>query len=109
MKVYCPCGKQCSGYSGSSRKCSCVEKSETIPPRFVGHLAKMTVNSAKEGDWLSTVFGAVITGGVVWLSGQDETSYQVWQCPVCDCEVLYQVTEEENGERTEKLGVITTC
>jgi hypothetical protein len=109
MKVYCPCGDQCSGYSGSARRCSCVEKSETIPPHFVGHLAKLTINSAKEGDWLATVLGAAITGGTVWLSGQDETSYQVWQCPACDCEVLYQVTEQENGERTEKLGAITTC
>ena len=109
MKIYCPCGKKCSGYSGSARKCNRVETSKTIPSRFINHLSRKTGEAAGSGDWGNALGGALATFGSIWLSGKDETSYEVWQCPACHCEVLYQTTKQEGGMRKEQMGAISEC
>ncbi|GHO70441.1 hypothetical protein KSC_093330 [Ktedonobacter sp. SOSP1-52] len=61
------------------------------------------------GDWL----GALLGGAVTWLTASDsireETSYEVWECPGCHCEVLYRTIREEGPTKTSKLIEISDC
>lgn len=107
-KVYCPCGKKCSGYSGASRKCQRVETSKVIPQRFISHMSVQASREAGSG-WGGLLMGGLVLGGSLLASNSDATSYEVWECPACHCEVLLQITKQEGGRRTQQMGDISSC
>jgi len=108
MRVYCPCEKECSAYSGSARKCNRVETSEVIPSRFVRHVAGK-VGESTDNFWGALFGGLLVAGGAMALSASDDTSYEVWQCPGCHCEVLLQIIKQGGDMRTDTLGEISSC
>lgn len=106
MKVYCPCGKQCKGFSGSPRKCEPVGGSSGIMPQeFIDHNMDQ-----QEGFFGKLLVGAGgIFGGAVVEKAGGKLTYSVYRCPGCKCKVLVQSIKNGNSTNTEEVGKISRC
>ncbi len=105
MKVYCPCGRRCTGFSGTARKCQRVGTSGTMPPEFISHRA-----SRQEGT-ASKILSGLFDVATPYLASQTggKVTYHVWQCPVCRCKVLTQSVKTGNGSNESKAAEISDC
>lgn len=105
MKVYCPCGKRCSGYSGNTRKCVHTATSSVIPPEFTAQ----SVN-AQEGVLRQLLMaGAHAAAPYVAQKAGVKLTYHVWRCPACQCKVLMQESKSPTGTETQEAGKISDC
>ena len=96
MKVYCPCGNRCKGFSGSPRKCEQIGTSGTMPQEFVGDEGFLDIVLRNMAPALAGMAGTELT-------------YHVYQCPACKCKVLIQSVK--NGKNTDmsEVGKISRC
>ncbi|BCL81097.1 hypothetical protein ccbrp13_35620 [Ktedonobacteria bacterium brp13] len=105
MKVYCPCKKQCSGFSGNPRRCEHVGTSATMPQEFLDQ----TVNQS-EGFFGKLVAGSFgLFGSALVEKGGGKLTYHVYRCPVCKCKVLVQSFKTGNDTKMEEIDVISHC
>ena len=104
-KVYCPCKRACSDYSGSNRRCTRVGRYESMPQEFIQHRM-----SQQEGLLGKILMGAVDTfTPTIHFRMGSRASYEVWQCPGCKCKVLVQITRNGNGTEMEEIEAISRC
>lgn len=105
MKVYCPCKRNCSGYTGTTRRCTKIGSSSTMPQQFVEARAK------RRGSFLGSVASAMfdsLTPAAAERSGT-RVSYETWECPACKCEVLVVITKTGTETKSSQMDSIPTC
>lgn len=92
-KMRCICGKKCRGADliGNAPESIIVYKGSRLPLRF------------KEGLGF---IGIVALG---FLSGFSKTLYIVYQCPACDCFVVYINYENDDGQHNAKVIENSDC
>lgn len=105
MKVYCPCGRRCRGYSGNPRKCERQGTSATMPQDFLSQ--SMDEQEGFFGKALAGVFGTF--GSAMAEKAGSKLAYTVWRCPACKCRVLTQRIGTGSDFKEDEVANIATC
>ncbi len=105
MKVYCPCGNQCKGFSGSPRKCEQIGTSGVMPQEFIDQ--SMDQQEGFFGKLLAGAGG--IFGGAMVEKAGGKLTYYTYRCPVCKCKVLVQSIKNGNSTNTDEVAKISRC
>jgi hypothetical protein len=105
MKVYCPCGRRCDGYSGNPRKCERQGTSATMPQDFLSQSM-----DEQEGFFGKVFAGALGTfGSALAEKAGSKLSYTVYRCPACKCRVLTQRIKTGADFKEEQVAKIANC